>query len=233
MALIARNEVRLAATARAAEALGGSARCYAVDLADPAAGASVASRILDDLGPPDILINSAGAGRWLPFLDTTMDDAGAMMAVPYLAAFQLCRGLLPSMLAARRGQIAFVSSPGSYLAWPNATAYLASRHALKALAEGLRVELKGTSVSVTLAILGEVETEYWTHNPGSRERLPRMSRKLFPVLSADDAAGAIADALDRRARRVFKPALLCALPLLDLLAPKLVAKQMRRATKTQ
>jgi short-subunit dehydrogenase len=84
-------------------------------------------------------------------------------------------------------------------------------------------------VTVTLVVLGTVETPYWDHNPGSRENVPVPNPLLAPTLTAEEAARVIHDAVERGRRTVFKPAILRALVLLNAIAPRLVAKQLRRA----
>ena len=78
-----------------------------------------------------------------------------------------------------------MTSPASYLAWPNAAAYIAARRALAGFTEALRSEVKGKGVSVTLVVLGTVETPYWEHNPGSR----RASAKGESLACADALGG--------------------------------------------
>jgi short-subunit dehydrogenase len=86
-------------------------------------------------------------------------------------------------------------------------------------------------VSVTLVVLGTVDTPYWEHNPGSREQLPKANPWLAPTLSADEAAEAIFAGVERRKRTVVKPAIFRALFLLNALVPSLVARQLRRAAR--
>ena len=230
VAVLARSADRLAAVAQSIRKAGGDARPYAVDLSDSRATEETAARIARDLGAPDILINNAGAGRWLPIVETTADEALAMIEVPYLAGFNLTRAFLPAMLARRSGSIAFITSPASYLAWPRASAYIAARRAVAGLAETLQSELKGTGLDVSLVVLGTVETPYWEHNPGSRENLPKIDPRLLPALTPDEAASAIVEGVDARRPFVVKPALLRALFVLNALFPRLVARQLRRAT---
>ncbi len=130
-----------------------------------------------------------------------------MIEVPYLAAFNLTRSFLPEMLARGSGSLAYITSPGSFIAWPNASAYIAARRAVAGLADTLQSELKGTGVFVTLVVLGPVESGYWEHNPGSRERLPASNPILAPVLSCDQAAEAIFQGVEARKRMVVKPAI--------------------------
>ena len=89
-------------------------------------------------GTPDILINNAGAGRWLPMLETTAEEALAMIEVPYLAAFNLTRAFLPDDDRAPRAAPSPASPrPRPIVAWPKASAYIAARRAVAGLAETL------------------------------------------------------------------------------------------------
>jgi short-subunit dehydrogenase len=227
--LLARNADRLRAVAETIRREGGSAAPYPADLTDAGAIAETSARIEREAGTPDILINNAGSGRWLPLVETTAEDALHMIEVPYLAAFNLTRAFLPAMLARRSGAIACVTSPASYLVWPNASAYIAARHALLGFTEALRADVKGTGIDITLVVLGTVETPYWEHNPGSRERVPVGNPVLAPVLSPEQAAEAIFRGVEGRKRRVVRPASLAALFLLNAFAPGLVARQLRRS----
>lgn len=229
--LLARNVERLNAVADAIRESGGTATAFPIDLADANAVEETSAKIAREIGIPDVLINNAGAGRWLPLLKTTAKEALAMIEVPYLAAFSLTRAFLPYMLTRHSGAIACVTSPASYLAWPNANAYIAARHALKGFAEALRSEVRGTGISVTLVVLGTVETPYWEHNPGSRENLPKTNPALVPTLTPEQAAEVILAGVEARKRTVVKPAIFRALFLLNALAPGLVANQLRRAAR--
>ena len=229
--LLARNAERLYGVAHAIREAGGEATAFPIDLSASEAIKEVAARIEGEIGIPDILINNAGAGRWLPLIDTSPEDARAMIDVPYLAAFNMTRAFAPAMIARKSGRIAFITSPASYLAWPNASAYIAARRALAGLADGLRAELKPTGLSVTLVVLGTVETPYWEHNPGSRENLPKADKRLLPTLTPEQAAEAIVAGVEAKKPIVVKPAIYRALFVLNALFPKTVASQLRRAAK--
>jgi len=231
VALVARNAGRLDAVAAAIRREGGSATPFVADLADATAVAEVSARIVRDLGTPHILVNNAGAGRWLPLIETTAEEAYAMIAVPYLAAFNLTRAFLPGMLSRRNGAIAFVTSPASFLAWPNASGYIAARRAVAGLADALGAEVKGSGVTVTLVVLGTVDSPYWRHNPGSREHLPASNPTILPTLTTQEAAEAIFTGVETGARMVVKPPIYRALFVLNAIAPRLVARQLRRAAR--
>jgi len=71
LALLARSEAKLAQVARETGDLGQSPVFYrAVDVSDPVQVAAVAGEISGKLGTPDIVLNNAGAGRWLSLIET-------------------------------------------------------------------------------------------------------------------------------------------------------------------
>ena len=89
--LLARDAEALASVVADIEQQGGTARSYAVDLADAAAAAEVCERITREVGVPDVIVNAAGAGRWLCLDETAPAEAVQMMAVPYFAAVFVTR----------------------------------------------------------------------------------------------------------------------------------------------
>lgn len=230
--LLARNAGRLDTVAAAIRKDGGTASAYPVDLAHAGAVEELAARIASDIGTPDTVVNNAGAGRWLPLAETTPEAARAMIEVPYLASFYVTRAFLPGMMARGSGSLAYITSPAAYLAWPRASAYIAARRAVAGLAEALQSELKGKGISVTLVVLGTVDTPYWEHNPGSRRNVPKTSELLLPTLTAEQAAQAIVDGAARKRTFVVRPGLYRALFVLNALFPRLIAHQLRRASRT-
>ncbi len=98
------------------------------------------------------------------------------------------------------------------------------------LAEGLQSELKRTGVSVTLVVLGAVETPYWEHNPGSHKNMPE-NPPFVRNLTADEAAEAIVTGAAQKKPRIIAPGIYRALFVLAALFPKTVASQIRRAAK--
>ncbi|HEY8277851.1 MAG TPA: SDR family NAD(P)-dependent oxidoreductase [Methyloceanibacter sp.] len=229
--LLARSQDRLVRVAGEIRQAGGTANLYPIDLADAGAVGELGQRISGELGTPNILINNAGAGAWLSFLETSPEEARNMIEVPYLAAFYVTRAFLPAMLARGSGNVACITSPASYLVWPNACTYIAARHALAGFTEALRTEMRGKGIAVTLVVLGPVESPYWEHNPGSRENLPKVNPVIIPTLSPNDAAETIIDAIDNKRRLAVRPWPFRLLFVLNALMPRLVAAQMRRASK--
>jgi short-subunit dehydrogenase len=229
--LLARNLKRLEAVSHAIALAGGTSVPYEVDLSDPKGIEEVSNRITREQGTPRVIVNNAGAGRWISLLETTPGEVQRMIEVPYLAAFNLTRAFLPQMLVRGSGAVACVTSPASYVVWPNACGYIAARHALAGFTAGLRSELKGSGISVTLVVLGLVDSPYWEHNPGSRRNLPIVDSRLAPTLTCEEAAEAIYRAVEARRPVAVRPVMLRGLLLLNALAPRLVTSQLRRAAR--
>lgn len=218
--LLARREAELRQVADSLRP-GTEARVYPVDLSDPKAVDNVAERITAEVGTPDVLVNNAGAGRWKFVDETTPEEAIQMMAVPYFAAFCITHAFLPAMIRRRSGHIVNVSSVASHFVWPGATAYTAARWAVRGFTEALRADLKGTGVGVTLFECGVVKTPYWEHNPGSRERVPKMGN-LVPELTPEQVASAIIRGIEHNRRYVVIPLMMRMTILQHAVAPAVV-----------
>jgi short-subunit dehydrogenase len=225
--LLARDADRLRDVAADIRDKKGTADAYTVDLGDPKALAATAARIVAEHGTPNILINNAGAGRWLPLLETSAEEAAAMMALPYLAAFNLTRELLPGMLKRSSGQIVNITSVACRLAWPGAVAYSAARAAMEAFTNALRADVQGSGVSVMLATFGTVETNYWKNNPGSREHVPRSSASM-KALTQEEVADTIVRGIEREQRAILQPGIFKLLFALNALFPATVSRFVAR-----
>lgn len=182
----------------------GAATIYPADLSSASAVGQLAERISSAVGTPDIIVNNAGAGQWKFIDETTPEEAVEMMAVPYFAAFYVTRAFLPGMLRRNTGHIVNVSSVASRFVWPGATAYIAARWAVRGFTQALRADLAGTGIRVTLFESGVVRSPYWEHNPGSRERVPKMGN-LVPELTPEAAARAIVRGIEREQKLVVVP----------------------------
>lgn len=190
--VLARREAPLR---RLAEEIDGAA--YPVDLADADATAAICARILEEEGIPDVIVNNAGAGRFLSIEETSNDEARQQVELPYLAAFHVTRGFIEPMLARGSGTIMQVNSPVAVVPWPGAVGYAASRFALRGFTEALRQDLWGTGIHVGSLTPSRVHSDYFGANPGSVERVPRVEFMVGTMTPAQ-VADAVASALRHR-----------------------------------
>lgn len=221
VALIARGVTALESLASEIRAHGGEAGVFAADLSHAAAAHGAVERVVAQLGAPDILVHSAGAGRWLFTEETSPEEAVQMMAVPYFAAFYVTRACLPFMLARGRGHVVIVNSPAARGGWPGATGYTAARYALQGFTNALRLDLHGTGVRVTSIVPGKVDSQYFLRNTGVEARIPTVGR-LIPVVTPERVADAVIHGLERDRREVIMPFMLKAFFAANHVFPQLV-----------
>ena len=229
--LVARRAERLEALAAEIAAGSGEARPEALDAADGAAVTAMADRIRAEWGAPTLVVNSAGAGEWRFLEETPIAAIVEMIGAPYLAAANTCRAFIADMLEAKRGHFIHVGSPASVMPWPGATAYTASRWALRGLHEALCQDLRGTCVRSSLVYFGEVSSEYFEANPGSREHIPTLAAPI-PLSTPERCAEVLLDVVRRPRLVVFHPFALRAMAWLAAVTPRptrwLIARTGRR-----
>jgi NADP-dependent 3-hydroxy acid dehydrogenase YdfG len=202
--LVARRAERLQGLAGEIEATGSAAMVEALDGADGAAVEAMADRVRSKWAPPSLVVNSAGAGIWRFLEETSPQQIVEMIGAPYLAAANACRAFMADMLAAGRGAMIHVGSPASLMPWPGATAYTASRWALRGLHEALSMDLAETGVTSSMVYFGEVSSEYFEANPESHQYIPAIGGWI-PVTTPERCAEVILDVVRRPRRVAFHP----------------------------
>jgi uncharacterized protein len=110
--------------------------------------------------PIDLLINNAGLGDMGAFATADPERVDSMMQVNMVALTRLARGLLPAMIAQKRGAILNVSSSAGFLPIPNFAVYAATKAYVTSLTEALRGELHGTGIHLSALCPGPVRTEF-------------------------------------------------------------------------
>lgn len=192
VAVVARRADRLAALEREI-----GARAYVADLSKADDVEAFCERLLITQGVPDIVVNNAGAGRFLAMEETSNAEAVEQMALPYFAAFFVTRGFIEPMLARGSGVIMQVNSPVALVPWPGAVGYAASRFALRGFTEALRQDLWGTGIRVGSVTPPRVQSDYFDANPGAVDRVPRVEA-LVGTMTSDQAGDAVVRAIIRR-----------------------------------
>ncbi|MFN8580592.1 MAG: SDR family oxidoreductase [Gemmatimonadaceae bacterium] len=188
--LVARRADRLAELSRKLAAVYGVTCTPAVaDLAQ----ASECDRLIRQLEPEQarlaILVNNAGFGTHGFFHEIPAERDLEMIDVNCRALTQLCKAVLPWMLAQRRGRILNVASVASFQPGPLMAVYYASKAYVLSLSEALANECEGTGVTVTASCPGPTVTEF-THAagiaPGARTSgAPPMSSTVVASMSFD------------------------------------------------
>ena len=151
--------------------------------------------------PIDVLVNVAGVGYLGLVEDMTADDVGRMFDVNAVSTINLTLAVLPGMLQRRHGHVVNVGSIGGFFAGPPITVYSATKYALRAFSDGLRREVSGRGVRVTLIAPGTFRTEFFDSTTGQTPDLltASVNRTALPVRF-------VADAVQRAIERPGLPA---------------------------
>ena len=139
-------------------------------------------------GSPDVLVHAAGVFSLAPLHETGVEDLDRSLTVNLRSAFLLARAFLPGMLRRNRGHIVLVGSVAGRTAFPENSAYSASKFGLRGMHEVLREETRGTGVRTSLVEPGACDTPLW--DPIDRDRHPGL-----PPRDGMLEAGQVAEAI--------------------------------------
>jgi NAD(P)-dependent dehydrogenase (short-subunit alcohol dehydrogenase family) len=159
----------------AAEGPAGRIAAVQLDVTDAAQIDAVAASLTERAGATvagglDALVNNAGIGIGGPVELVPAEDLQRQFDVNVFAQLAVTRALLPALRRAR-GRITFTSSVGGRVAMAYTAPYAASKHAIEAFADALRVELHSSRVQVALIEPGSVATPIWGKSEGELARL--------------------------------------------------------------
>jgi NADP-dependent 3-hydroxy acid dehydrogenase YdfG len=149
-------------------------------------------------GPIDVLVNNAGKAKGLaPVAEADPAHWREMVETNVMGVLHVTRRVLPGMLARGRGHIVMLGSIAGHETYEKGSVYCATKRALQAITEALRLETLGRGVRVTSVDPGMVETEFSVVRfDGDAERASRVYAGTRP-LTADDVADCIAFAISR------------------------------------
>lgn len=109
----------------------------------------------------DILINNAGNAHGLDTIqDGDIDDWDAMMDINVKGLLYISKAIIPQMIERQSGQIINIGSSAGKEVYPKGNVYCASKHAVLAITEGMRIDLNPYGIKVCAINPGLVETEF-------------------------------------------------------------------------
>jgi len=191
VALLARNELGLAAAKRKLAEYGAEAVTVTADVSDRAALADAIEQAVTALGGLDVLVTSAASLSFGRFTETDAEDFEATIDTVLHGAVDTVREALPH-LERSRGAVVCVGSIASLMPLPGMAAYTASKHGLVGFLDTLRIELEegGSSVTISVVHPGAVDTPLWSNLESSTGLLP--PEPPFPsVYSPESVAEAV------------------------------------------
>ncbi len=173
--------------ARELAADGVQAEAVGCDVGDTAQAEHAVLHTIDRFGRLDVLINNAGTDVTCSLGELEVSQWDRVLRTNLHGPFVLARAAARYMMGRGHGQIVNITSTAAKRAWPNATAYHASKTGLLALSHALHAELRPAGIKVTAVVAGGMAT------PFLLERFPNIDRTVLQ--DPDSVAMAICDIL--------------------------------------
>ena len=184
LALLARREDLLNEIIEEARSRNVKAVAAAADVRDVKAVREAADRFRAELGPIDILIANAGIGTSDHATRLTPEHAANVIGINVLGAVNSVAAVLPEMVERKQGRLVAISSLAAYRGLAKSAAYCASKAALTAYFESLRIDLRDTGVGVTIIHPGFIKTALTSGREAKMPYLMELDEGVKKIVSA-------------------------------------------------
>ena len=216
---LSRRGARLGLVARRAAALdeivgeissrNGRALALAADVQDATALRGAADRLRAEFGHIDVLIANAGIGLTADAAEMQPADLARVFNVNVVGAANSVAAVVPEMVAHGSGHLVVISSLAAYRGLPKSAAYCASKAAVSAFFESVRLDLKGKGIAVTIIHPGFIKTPL---TEGRHADMPFL-------MELQDAVQLIVGAIERRKKSYAFPWQLASIVRLGMIMP--------------
>jgi short-subunit dehydrogenase len=200
VALASRNRPVLEEVAAMIKSEGGSAVVIPTDVTAEGAVTQMADDAIRELGGIDILVNNAGQGMSATIGDASSADVDTLFRLNVLAAAAAIRAVVPIMRAQGSGMIINISSMAGRVVVPRIGYYSASKFALTAIGDALRMEESHYGIKVMNVFPGTTRSSFGENRLGTRGR---QAHQVLPPVSAEKVARRVALAVARNQRSVY------------------------------
>ena len=150
-----------------------SAFVYPCDVSKKDQVKEMSKTVLEKFDSVDILVNNAGFAIYGSVFDLSINDIESQMETNYFGMIYCIKNFLPSMLKKKSGHIVNVASVAASFGLPGIASYCASKFAMLGFSEGLKHELQGSGVGITVVSPIMVRTNFFDHP--SFEKMPKYS----------------------------------------------------------
>lgn len=194
--LIARDRLKLRNAADEIESVTGNTPIIIpIDISVEEEVVNLSKVIREKFGKIDVLINNAGIGIHKPFEKMCSEEMRKQFEVNFFGAFYCIKSLLPLIRESKNGYILNVGSLVSKVSFPDNCVYAATKSAIFNFTEGLRVELKNTSIKVGLFLPGVLNTGFCDNN--------KIKPPDFFILDIKRAAAVVEKMIINRKSKVY------------------------------
>lgn len=219
LGLVARRAEVIDEVVREIEAGGGKAMALPADVQSEDSIRAAAEKLRASLGPIDVLIANAGIGPTRDAADFSAEEVSDVINVNVIGASNSVAAVIPEMVARGSGQLVAISSLAAYRGLPRSAAYCASKAAVSAFFESLRLDLEPRGIDVTIIHPGFIKTPL---TAGRESQMPFL-------MELDDAVGKMVRAIEKRRRSYSFPWQLATIVRAGMLMPIWMYDQISRA----
>jgi short-subunit dehydrogenase len=184
LGLLARREELLNEIVDEAKKRNVRAVAATADVRDATAVRVAADRFREELGPIDILIANAGIGTSDHAVRLTPEHAANVIGINVLGAVNSVAVVLPEMVERKQGRLVAISSLAAYRGLAKSAAYCASKAALSAYFESLRIDLRDSGVGVTVIHPGFIKTALTSGREAKMPYLMELDEGVKKIVSA-------------------------------------------------
>jgi short-subunit dehydrogenase len=217
--LVARRAETLDQVVGEIEAAGGKALRLAADVQDAGSIVEAAEQLRGAFGPVDVLIANAGIGPTRDAAKISAKEVASVINVNVIGASNSVAAVIPEMVARGSGHLVVISSLAAYRGLPKSAAYCASKAAVSAFFESLRLDLEPRGINVTIIHPGFIRTPLTS---GREAQMPFL-------LELDDAVKKMVRAIEKRRKRYSFPWQLATLVRASMIMPIWMYDQISRA----
>ena len=219
LGLLARRGDALQEIVAEVEAAGGRAVALTADVRNADAVSHAAEELRKTFGPVDVMVANAGVGATTDAKDLKPEMVADVININVMGAVNSATAVLPAMVERGQGQLVVISSLAAYRGLPKSAAYCASKAAVSAFFESLRVDLRGKNVDVTIIHPGFIKTPL---TEGRHAQMPYL-------MELDDAVKKIVRAIETKKKSyafpwqlasIVRAAMIMPVPLYDRIISK-------------
>ena len=169
------------------EAAGGRALALPADVTDAIAVRDASEKLSSKFGPIDVLFANAGVGATTHAKDLDAKQVASVVDVNVIGVVNSVTAVIPEMVQRGQGQLVAISSLAAYRGLPKSAAYCASKAAVSAFFESLRLDLHGSGVDVTIIHPGFIKTPLTADRQAKLPWLMELSDAVNKILEATEA----------------------------------------------
>ena len=166
-----------------------------VSKADEAAAAVAA--VTEAVGAPDYVFNCAGVAHPGYFQDLDIDIFRWHMEVNYFGTVNVCKAVVPAMIARRSGHITNISSVAGFLGVFGYTAYGASKYAVRGFSDVLRAEMKPLGIRVSVVFPPDCDTPQLAYENQFKPHEAKYITSTSQCLAPSEVARSIVSGVER------------------------------------